>query len=113
METFMILPSTTKPGCVMEGSTTVKLNLTREEARKWIKSAKAGVHFNAHVSMDQAIKDSEDEHYPSGARLTVPLSRAAALDMVKQYLSDRSEEDGRRIPCSVYRSGNYVAYWIG
>jgi hypothetical protein len=101
-----------------ETVTDEKLKLTRAEAVEWIRKAKRGVHFSAHISMKHALLGDDEHEYPTGARLSVELTRATALKMVRDYMSDWAESDGRRIPCSVYtayRVGRpvYVAYWIG
>lgn len=89
------------------------MKLTRSEASAWIRKAKPRTQFSAHVDMNQVIVDSEEEYYRGGAHLAVTLSRPAALKMVRDYLTDKTEADGRRIPCKEHRSGDYVCYWIG
>jgi hypothetical protein len=99
-------------------ATTEQFKMTRAEAKAWIKAAKRGTEFRAHVSMDQAIAGDTEMHYPNGARLAITLSRAEAVLLVSRYLTDNGEAAGRRIPCSAYTSKRegrplYVAYWIG
>lgn len=92
--------------------TDTKFKFTRAEATAWIGAAKSGVKFHAHVSMDRARADSDDMEL-AACRATVGLSRTSAAEMVKNYLSDYTEQSGRRIPCCEHRVGNYIAYWIG
>jgi hypothetical protein len=99
-----------------ETVTDEKLKLTRAEAVAWIRAAKPGTKFNAHVSMTQAVLG--DDELAAATRTTIPLTGETALELVHGYLSDYAESLGRRIPCGVYtarREGRpaYVAYWIG
>jgi hypothetical protein len=35
------------------------------------------------------------------------------LKMAADYLSDKREADGQRVPCTEYVSGTYRAYYLG
>lgn len=101
-------------------STTTKMKLTRDEAQKWVKRALPGTSFHAHIALSVVIDGDNDHHYPTGHLTSVALTRVEALKMVREYLTDKGEAKGDRIPCSVYVSSSitpgradYVSYWIG
>lgn len=84
---------------------------TRAEAVAWIKSSACDVRFYAHVGVKQVITDCDDGAYED--RTTVDLTHDGAIKLVNDYLTEHAESLGRRIPCCVYRDGDYVGYWIG
>jgi hypothetical protein len=99
---------------------TINHKFTREEARKWIKRALPGTKFRAHACMNIAIAEDDQHYYRAATRVTVQLSKADALNMASEYLSDKREQDGCRIPCTEYRYSygrdgvaDSVSYWIG
>ncbi|WP_147426579.1 hypothetical protein [Trinickia fusca] len=95
------------------GKITAKFKFTRDEARSWIKAAKPTVRFYVHVRINQAVEGVDDKRVRNAARTSVELTQSSALDLVRGCLSTYSEETGRRIPCSVFEHGEYMAYWIG
>lgn len=95
-----------------------KALMTRAQAAKWIRNAPKGVKFYIHASADQRIEGNDQEYYPGAARITLNLSRADATKIAENYLTDKAEADGRRIPTNEFRSlrdegKQYVAYWLG
>jgi hypothetical protein len=102
--------------------------LTRESAVAWIKRALPGTKFCAHVSLSVAIAEDDSHHYPQGKRTSIKLTRNEAIELVKDYFSEKREQEGWRVPCCEYRhlayaadepipehgaSPDYVCYWIG
>ena len=102
--------------------------LTRDAAVAWIKRALPGTKFCAHVSLSVAIAEEDGQHYPTGKRTSIKLTRNEAIDLVTDYFSEKREQEGWRVPCCEYRHlayaegepipengavPDYVCYWIG
>lgn len=100
-------------------SESTRLKLTRSQALKRLRVAQSGTRFYAHVSMSIAIEGDEEHHYPTGKRTSMKLTRQQALDLCREYVSEKGEAKGDRIPFCVHVmkgsafTKDSVSYWIG
>ena len=89
----------------------------REEAVKFIKQAKAGTKFCLHVRNDAPVDGDQGKVYPMGLCGYVRISRADAIRLCGDFVSEALEIKGARIPVSVVDGSvgslRSVTYWIG
>lgn len=81
---------------------------TTEEALKVIRRAPSGTSFRLHVHIDMPIPGT-DRLYRDAASGYTSLSRAAALDLVRNVRNRAAEEAGGRLSLSWYGE----SLWIG
>lgn len=91
---------------------------TRAGAVVFIRQAKAGTKFCLHVRNAAPIEGNAGEVYPMGLCGYVRLSRAEAIRLCGDFITETLEKKGARIPVSVdSRLVSFgkpiVTYWIG
>lgn len=97
--------------------------LTRKEAEKLIKGAKAGAQFNVSLRVDLRIEGDDSHVYQDGGATHVPVSKSEALRIALCLLSETMErEKGARLPMRIYERESWksrygsrliTVYWIG
>jgi hypothetical protein len=106
----------------MDEITETKHLLTRAEAVKLLKKKRVGdVHFALHARW--SIPVGEEHEFTGGGGVDLPRARAWAI--AADYMTDRQEERGGRVPVTIrerrgekYRDGEFLPHvwttiWIG
>lgn len=86
-----------------------EFNFSEGEAIAWLRRAPTRTRFYAYVRVDVF-----DPTLKRGQIMrSVPLSRASAIQFVKQLLNAEQTEAGWKIQCLEYAGHTYTSYWIG
>jgi hypothetical protein len=86
-----------------------RFNFSEGEAIAWLRRAPARTRFYTYVWVDVFDPTLKREQIMR----TVPLSRASAIQFVKQLLNAEQTAAGWKIQCFEYTGCTYTSYWIG